>query len=159
MPGVDWGTEQRGLSVRRCAGAGAGSCLCPVRRHGGEAQLCIARLQPALASSSFHTEPHLYRPWPLCLHWAGGKQETLAACCLLLLGADNVFITAESHGRTTPPGHYDASHQCWPPPPLPASWLAVVTLVSKVEATAARSLIHLLQAVCRYSVHTAGSLP
>ena len=90
MLGVDWGTEQRGLSVRRCAGAGAGSCLCPVRRHGGEAQLCIA----SSASSSFHTEPHLYRLWPLVPALGGGKQETLAACCLLLLGADNVFITA-----------------------------------------------------------------
>ena len=100
MLGVDCGTEQRGLSVRRCAGAGAGSCLCPVRRHGGEAQLCIARLQPALASSSFHTEPHLYRLWPLVPALGGGKQETLAACCLLLLGADNVFITGQSHTGT-----------------------------------------------------------
>ena len=137
MPGVDWVTEQRGLSVRRCAGAGAGSCLCPVRRHGGEAQLCIA-------SSSQQQFSHRASFVPTVATGAcTGRGETGNPGSVLspAAGEDNVFITAESHGHTTPPGHYDSSHQCWPPPPLPASWLAVVTLVSKVGAAAARSHI------------------
>ena len=90
MLGVDWGTEQRGLSVRRCAGAGAGSCLCPVRRHGGEAQLCIA----SSASSSFHTEPHLYRLWPLVPVLGWGETGNPGSVLSPAAGEDNVFITA-----------------------------------------------------------------